>query len=259
MKEYYKEISQRDKAVLMGLFISKFSEKALESFGFKTLKEAYNVFGYSVKIRPTSIKLYQQEFDPYFPNGRKGWHKRELREYCRKIMDQVNDLNFEDFHRLINSFVLDEYVDLKDIRSDKNHSKERKFSTNRQLTGKAAEEYFVMNYQKITPFQNYYLKDTTNMGCGFDFKLSLKSSNYYVEVKGINESQGTILMTEKEYNMAEDLLEHYCLFVVSNFKEKPFHQMFFNPVYCDRLLFQRQERSVRQVNYQTNISIKNEI
>lgn len=256
MKEYFMEISQRDKAVLMGLFISKFSEKALESFGFTTLKEAYNVFGYSVNIRPTSIKLYQQEFDPYFPNGRKGWHKRGLREYCRKLMEKVNDLSFEEFHRLINSFVLDEYVDIKDIRNNKRYSKERNFSANRQLTGKAAEEYFVMNYQNIAPFKNYSLKDTTNMGCGFDYKLSLKSSNYYVEVKGINESQGSILMTEKEYNMAEDLLERYCLFVVSNFKEEPFHQLFFNPVHCDFLLFQRQERQVMQVTYQTNISIK---
>lgn len=258
MKDFI-NISQRDKAVLMGLFISKFNQKALESFGFTTLKEAYNVFGYSVKIRPTSIKLYQQEFDPYFPNGRKGWHKRELREYCREIMDRVNDLSFNDFRILINSFVLDEYVDINDIYSHKSQSRERKFSASRQLTGKAAEEYFVMNYQNIVPFQNYLLKDTTNMGCGFDYKLSLESNNYYVEVKGINERQGSILMTEKEYNMAEDLLERYCLFVVSNFKEKPFHQMFFNPVHSDRLLFQRQEQQVRQVNYQTNILYSNEI
>ena len=259
MKEYFMEISQRDKAVLMGLFISKFNKKALESFGFTTLKEAYNVFGYSVKIPPTSIKLYQQEFDPYFPNGRKGWYKRELRAYCREIMDKVNNLSFDDFHRLINSFVLDEYVDIRDIRPNKSQSKERKFAASRQLTGKAAEEYFVMKYQNIAPFQNYLLTDTTNMGCGFDYKLSLETNNYYIEVKGINERQGSILMTEKEYNMAEDLLERYCLFIVSNFKEKPFHQMFFNPIHCGSLLFQRQEREVMQVNYQTNIIYNNEI
>ena len=247
------EISQRDKAVLMGLFISKFNKKALESFGFTTLKEAYNVFGYSVKIRPTSIKLYQQEFDPYFPNGRKGWHKRELREYCLEIMEQVEGLSFDEFHRLINSFVLDKYVDINDIHPNKSQTKERNFSINRQLTGKAAEEYFVMNYQNISPFQKYLLTDTTNMGCGFDYKLSLDANNYYVEVKGINERQGSILMTEKEYNMAEDLLERYCLFVVSNFKEIPIHQMFFNPIHCGSLRFQRQERQIMQINYQTYI------
>ncbi len=253
MEKFFTSISQRDKAVLMGLFISKFNKQALDSFGFTTLKEAYNVFGYSVKIPPTSIKLYQQEFDPYFPNGRKGWHKRELREYCSEIMEKVNNLSFDDFHRLIDSFVLDEFVDIKDIKFSKRQTKERKFQTSRQLTGKAAEEYFVMNYPNISPFQNYVLTDTTNMGCGFDYKLSLDADNYYVEVKGINERQGNVLMTEKEYNMAEDLQERYCLFVVSNFKEKPIHQMFFNPIHCGDLLFQRQERQVKQISYQTNI------
>ena len=259
MKEDSITISQRDKAILMGLFISKFDRKALESFGFTTLKEAYNVFGYSVKIPPTSIKLYQQEFDPYFPNGRKGWHKRELREYCREIMDNVSKLSFEEFHRLINSFVLDEYVDLKDFKSTRPQTKERKFLASRQLTGKAAEEYFVMKYQSINQFENYLLTDTTNMGCGFDYKLSSGIDNYYIEVKGINEKQGSILMTEKEYNMAEDLQERYCLFIVSNFKEKPFHQMFFNPVCGGNLLFQRQERQVKQISYYTNILFNKKI
>ena len=253
MEERFTVLSQRDKAILMGLFISKFNEQALDSFGFTTMKEAYNVFGYSVNVPPTSIKLYQQEFDPYFPNGRKGWHKRGLREYCREIMDNVSNLSFDEFYRLINSFVLDEYVEIKDIHRNKENAGYRKFQTNRQLTGKAAERYFVMNYQSITPFQNYHLIDTTNMGCGFDYKLSLQTENYYVEVKGINERQGSVLMTEKEYNMAEDLLDRYCLFVVSNFKERPFHQMFFNPIHCGSLLFQRQEREVRQVNYQSNV------
>ena len=253
MEKDFTQLSQRDKAVLMGLYISKFNEQALESFGFTTLKEAYNVFGYSVKIPPTSIKLYQQEFDPYFPNGRKGWHKRELREYCREIMEQVNSLSFDEFHQLVNSFVLDEYVDLKDLRHRKTQSKERRYQASRQLTGKAAEEYFVMNYPTIEPFQNYLLTDTTNMGCGFDYKLTLRADNYYVEVKGINEQHGNILMTEKEYNMAEDLLERYCLFVVSNFKDTPLHRMFFNPIHCGSLLFQRQERQVTQINYQTNL------
>ena len=253
MKEEIITDIQRKKAILMGLFIARFSKKALESFGFTTYKEAYNVFGYSVNIPPSSIKLYQQEFDRFFPNGRDGW-KRPVRDYCKAVMDECKDLKFDDFHKLVNSIVLDKYVDIKDIKSNYRHApKSRQFLANRLITGKAAEEYFVKNYPSITPFQNYLLTDTTNMGCGFDYKLSLEESNYYVEVKGINERHGSILMTEKEYNMAEDLLERYCLFVVSNFKDTPIHQLFFNPVRSGDLLFQRQERHVRQVSFQTNI------
>lgn len=245
--------------MLMGLFISKFGKMALNSFGFTSKQEAYNVFGYATKASPNSIKLYKQEYDPYYPNGNQGFAKRKTKPHCLELMEKFDNLSFEEFQCIVNMFVLDQYVDLGDIRKDKRLSKERKFMANRILTGKAAEEYFVLNYQNITPFQNYLLTDTTNMGCGFDYKLSLNYDNYYVEVKGINERQGSILMTEKEYNMAEDLLERYCLFVVSNFKEKPLHQMFFNPIHCGSLLFQRQERQVKQVNYQTNIIYYNEI
>lgn len=253
MDEQFTHLNNTDKAMLMGLFMSKFDKRALNSFGFTSKQEAYNVFGYAVKASPNSIKLYKQEYDPYYPNGNNGFAKRKTKSHCLELMERFDYLNFEEFQCLVNMFVLDTYVDLGDIRKNKRQSKERKFIANRLLTGKAAEEYFVMNYQKITPFQNYLLTDTTNMGCGFDYKLSLNTDNYYVEVKGINERQGSILMTDKEHSMAEDLMERYCLFVVCNFKKSPIHQMFFNPLYDERLLFTKKERQVTQISYTSNI------
>ena len=253
MDEQLTQLNNTDKAMLMGLFISKFDKRALNSFGFTSKQEAYNVFGYAAKASPNSIKLYKQEYDPYYPNGYSGFAKRKTKSHCLELMERFDHLSYEEFQCLINSFVLDQYVDLGDIRKDQRQSKERKFMANRLLTGKAAEEYFVMNYQNIAPFQNYLLTDTTNMGCGFDYKLSLDGSNFYVEVKGINERRGSILMTELEYDRAEILLERYCLFVVSNFKKSPTYQMFFNPLYDERLLFTKQERQVTQISYTSNI------
>ena len=247
-----KSLTLKDKAILMGLFLAKFDQEALESFGFKTFKEDFNVLGYSVKTPPSSIKNYRDEFDRFFPNPRKGWN-RPFREFYRDLLTQFGALGFDDFYKLINSFVLDDYVDIKDIKAKRTPTKERKFLANRLLTGKAAEEYFVMNYHAISPFQSCQLIDATNMGCGFDYKLFFESDNYYVEVKGINERHGGILMTEKEYNTAEDLLEKYCLFVVSNFQETPIHQLFFDPIHCEGLSFQRQERQIIQISYSSNI------
>lgn len=253
MKEGTFNDLQRKKAIIMGLFIAKYDKKALESFGFTSKKEAYNVFGYSVNIPPSSIKLYQQDFDRFFPHGRNGW-KRPIRANCLDIMEQYNELNFDDFHKLVNSIVLDKYVDISDIKSNYRHSKkDRQYLANRMITGKAAEEYFVRNYQNIPQFENYLLTDTTNMGCGFDYKLTQEANNFYIEVKGINERHGSVLMTEKEYNMAEDLLEKYCLFVVSNFKDKPIHQLFFNPIHCGNLVFQKKKNQITQINYHTNV------
>jgi hypothetical protein len=74
--------------------------------------------------------------------------------------------------------------------------------------------------------------DATNLACEFDFKLSLDSNFYCVEVKGLNTNTGNIMLTEKEFAVADDLRQKYCLFGVMNFAEKPNHQFFFDPLNC---------------------------
>ncbi|MBR1520656.1 MAG: DUF3883 domain-containing protein [Bacteroidaceae bacterium] len=247
----FQRFEQRERAILMGLFLSKFDRMALEFMEFHGFKEAFNKLGYSIGIPPASIKNYRDEFDRFFPNPRKGW-THPLRDNCREVMEKAKDLSFEDFCFLIKSFLWDKYIDVKDMKYSRGKPQERQFM-NRLLTGKAAEEYFVMNYSNIPIFQNYILTDTTSMGCGFDYKLSLEDRNFYVEVKGLNEKHGGILMTEKEFGMAEDLQEKFCLFIVSNFIEKPQHQMFFNPVHNKELDFTRKEQQILQISYSATI------
>lgn len=249
MLDNYLNLSNRDKAVMVGLFLSKYDRKALDILGFSSFIEAFNILGYSLQVSPNSVKNYRDEFDPYYPNNRKGWHHREILHYCKSIMETADNLSFETFYHIVNAFFFDVPVDFNDIKNDDTNTNKRLFSANRMLTGKAAEEYFVLNYKTIPHFQNYRLTDTTNIGCGFDYKLSLNDSNFYVEVKGINESEGGILMTEKEHMMAEILTERYCLFVVSNFRKVPVHQMFFDPLHDPNLSFQRQQRQIIQTEY----------
>ena len=77
----------------------------LKRLGFRTFAEAYNVIGYALDSKPTSIKNYRDEFDPVFPNSRMGWHKREIRAYCKKVLVEYENLEFELFAGLIESFV----------------------------------------------------------------------------------------------------------------------------------------------------------
>ena len=241
-------LSARDKAVLMGLFLSRYDRQALDSLGFTGFRQAYNVLGLSIGFIPKSIQNYRDEFDPYFPNERKGWRNRELRDYCKMYMDLTESFSFDEFYNVIVSMLESNMVDEKDIVKG-HRKKNRKYLASRLITGKAAEEYFMMNYQSINQFHGYDLYDTTQMGCGFDFNLSCGIQNFYVEVKGLNEKVGSLLLTEKEYVMAEDLRELYCLFVVSNFREKPDHRLFFNPLHTSQLDFKRQELTIKQVSY----------
>jgi hypothetical protein len=132
---------------------------------------------------------------------------------------------------------------------------EKKYRTEsvakRLITGKAAEEYFKMHYLYIEPFVGYELKDTTDLACGFDFKLSHNIDFYCVEVKGLNLNTGSIIMTEKEYMVANDLRDKYCLFLVKNFIEKPVHQYVFNPLNSG-LNFKKIEQTVVQTSYATS-------
>lgn len=242
----------RDKAILIGLFLSKFDKQGLNALGFSSFQEAFNTLGFTVSVKPASIKNYRDEFDPYFSNDRKGWHKRNIRDYCKKIYDEYSNLDFDIFVELIKSLLIDNYDIEKIVKKVKEKDYTRSVAK-RLATGKAAEEYFKMNYRYINEFENYSIKDTRNLACGFDYKLSIEENLFYcVEVKGLYKTNGSIQMTEKEFQIAKKLKKSYCLFIVVNFIDKPFHKMVFNPLHSE-YNFKKIEQNVKQITYRASI------
>jgi hypothetical protein len=240
-------LSLREKSILVGLYLSKFDILGLNKIGFQSFNEAFNTLGYSLGTKPASIKNYRDEFDPFFPNNRKGWHRRPIRDYCKAIYEKYNSYDIETFSRLIKNFLFDSY-DIEEFLEQNLKSDISESIAKRLITGKAAEEYFKKEYINIDNFYGFELRDTTNLACGFDFKLSKENDFYCIEVKGLQTNKGGILMTEKEYTTAEKLKEKYCIFLVKNFAEKPEHTIFFNPINSS-LLFKKQERNIIQISY----------
>lgn len=250
-------LSTKEKAIMMGLFLSRFDHKGLTALGFSRFNEAFNVLGYSIGIKPSSIKNYRDEFDPIFPNARKGWHGRDMRDYCARIKVMASTLSFNDFLLLLKIYVNGHVnIDVEDlgIIDVAQNSDDDISVAKRLMTGKAAEEYFVMNYNDVEPFHGLQIKDTTLWGCGFDFKLYSETKKLYVEVKGRNGKTGDLLMTNKEYGVARQLRDNYCLFVVSNFREEPDYEYFFNPTECGKFAFTRQEHQLITTTF--NLSYK---
>src|SRR5260221_7322940 len=97
-------IAAREKLILAGLYLSKYDSLGLKKLGFESFVEAFNIIGYALGSKPASIKNYRDEFDPFFPNSRKGWHKRDLREYCRHVMETYQELDLQEFSDLVRSF-----------------------------------------------------------------------------------------------------------------------------------------------------------
>ena len=243
-------LDNRGMAIFIGLYLSKFSKHGLVAFEFSSYRQAYNVLGFALGIKPNSINNYRDEFDPYFPNGRQGWHKREIKPQSKAVMDLAKDLSFDQFTFIIKARLAHKDVDLEDIQIPiSSYQNNHEFSANRLITGKAAEEYFVQTYPTIDLFGGYDISDMTSQGCGFDFKLSKGMSRYYVEVKGMNERSGNILMTEKEHKVANELLNKYCLFVVRDFRNTPFHNYYLDPLHCELINFKKQERQIIQTTY----------
>lgn len=249
-----KKLTPREKSILAGLYLSKFDFEGLKYLGFDNFTEAFNVIGLAMGVQPMSVKNYRDEFDPLFPNDRKGWHKREIRKYCKDIFDTFKNLNLVDFSNLLKDIIYKDHdmdILMEEI-ARREGDKESSFAK-RLITGQAAEQYFRDNFSSVDLFKGYSIEDTTKVGCGFDFKLVLEEKDQYfgIEVKGLNEIKGNIALTNKEHTVANFLKDRYFIFVVKNFKEKPFHNVYQDPI--ENMNFKRTENIITQINW--NISV----
>ncbi len=249
-----KKLSLREKSILAGLYLSKFNFEGLNYLGFDNFTEAFNVIGLAMGVQPMSVKNYRDEFDPLFPNERKGWHKRDIRKYCKDIYDTFHALNLLDFSTLLKDIIYKDHdLDVLMEEIAKNEGEKENTFAKRLITGQAAEQYFRDNFLSVDLFKGYNIEDTTKAGCGFDFKLVPEKEDRYfgIEVKGLNELKGNIALTSKEHTIANFLKDRYFIFVVKNFKEKPIHDVYQDPL--EKLNFKRVENMITQINWNTNI------
>lgn len=240
-------IDLRQRQILAGLFLSKFDAEGLAVLGFETFTEAFNALGYALGGRPASIKNYRDEFDPLFPNSRQGWKNRKRRPYCMQVENDFRDLSLNEFAALVAGFV----GETPDSRVPPAPPDVAAVTfAKRLMTGRAAERYFQSTWDAIPEFSGCGIEDTTIHGCGYDFRLWPKAGSAFraVEVKGMAEDKGVLSLTEKEYATAEELEDRFFLFVVKNFREKPFHEIHCNPL-SGPLAFKRIERVVVQVSW----------
>jgi hypothetical protein len=243
-------ITNRAKLILAGMYLSKFDSIGLGQLGFRSFAEAYNVLGFALGSQPASIKNYRDEFDPLFPNHRKGWHKRQIRDYCLKVFEEYQTLKLDLFTGLIKSFLgYDENL-LSEVQEKEERGEGPSGFAKRLITGLAAEQYFESVHPSLPEFRGYVSENTTRLGCGYDFRLSTPRRDDFlaVEVKGLREQTGSLSLTPKEYETAAEMRDRFCLFVVKNFQKSPFHEIHLDPL-SGALQFTRNERVIRQVSW----------
>jgi hypothetical protein len=247
-------IAKSEKPILAGLYLSKFDSRGLKKLGFDSFTEAFNVLGYAVGSPPGSIKNYRDEFDPLFSNSRKGWHRRPRRENCLKVFEEYKDLDFELFADLIKSFAGHNEGGWSEAQPEEDQGEEDSHFAKRLITGLAAEQYFEKIHHTLPEFERCVVENTTRLGCGYDFRLQAEAADDFlaVEVKGLKGRIGSLSLTPKEYAVAGNLGERFFLFVVKNFQESPYHEIFQNPLSAG-LQFRRSTRTIVQISWLANV------
>lgn len=246
------QYSKREMLILAGLFLAKFDKDGLDKLGFDSFTEAFNILGFALGGKPASVKNYRDEFDPFFPNPRMGWHKRELRSHCKDVMDRFGATDISTFASLVRSF--GGFDDNKWSEVVESEPQQNSSFAKRLMTGLAAEHYFERIHATLPQFKCHTIENTTQHGCGYDFRLhSGKHKNFLaVEVKGLQDNTGSLSMTPKEYELADALADRFFLFVVKNFRDTPSHEIYQNPL-ASNLTFSRRERVMVHISWTTTV------
>ena len=247
-------MATREKLILTGLYLSKYDAVGLRKLGFESYVEAFNVIGYALGQKPASIKNYRDEFDPLFPNKRRGWHKRPTREYCLKVFTDYKNLDLDTFTSLIKSFAGYDESAWSELRPKREKPDGESNFAKRLITGLAAERYFESSFSSLAEFKNCSFENTTRLGCGYDFRLNQQAGGDFlaVEVKGLKEISGNLSLTPKEHEIASALAGRFFLFVVKNFRESPYHEIYPNPL-AGSLRFTKKERVIVHTSWLANV------
>ncbi len=250
--------ARNKKMMLAGLFLSKFNEAGYEALGYKSFAEAYRGLAAVVGGPWRSVKQYRDEFDPVFDNGRKGWWNRKMHPSRKLFRDEYGGMGLDEFAQLVQTqFASDEDIDLEinhvAYKAGVKMDGEGSFAA-RMMTGKGAENYFEEHYAEYPRCSTCDVKRTTDMGCGFDFKLTPPRENFLgVEVKGLKKRKGQIQLTEKEFKMAGKLMKRFYLYVVTNFAAEPVPRVIEDPLNSG-ITFECKTSSVEQKVWTANLS-----
>jgi hypothetical protein len=170
------------------------------------------------------------------------------------VLDEYGRLDFETFAGLIKSFAGYNDNAWSVVQAGDEREERASGFARRLITGLAAERYFESVHSTLPEFRGLAIANTTQLGCGYDFKLSgEKNADFLVvEVKGIRGMTGSVSLTPKEFEVATELRDRFYLFVAKNFQKTPCHELFSTPL-AGKLQFTRTERVMIQVSWLTRV------
>jgi hypothetical protein len=201
--------------------MSRLDDRYLQTMKCPSWREAFARAGRALGVPSASLKNLRDEFDPFHPNQRRGWHQRPLRPNRQRVLEELKDLSQDALAELVRHIlrrdtdVTDEAIDALAVRN-----RVAENVAERLLTGRRAEEYFLKNCAAIVGVEFADLLDLRNSAKGYDFGVR-HAPERAVEVKGLKGMRGDILFTDREWAEALQRRAEYWVVVVGNLAAIP--------------------------------------
>lgn len=216
-------------AIIVAYAMSRLDTDFLNRFSYNSWREAFRDSGGRLRVRPASMKNLRDEFDPFHPNVRKGWHKRPLRPNRQRVLGEFCEASDDALAEVVTRVLRGDKEVQELVTNPIAATKARVENVAERLrTGRLAEEFFLVNSERICGFPRSALIDTRLDARGFDFGV-VSERRLAIEVKGLKLIRGDILFTDHEWQQATRRHGFYWLVVVGSVDRAPRAVMIKNP------------------------------
>lgn len=240
-------ISEKNLAAsIVAFYIAKYNKDAIKHLCFSSFSDAFSKCAAVLDVKKNYIKLRRDEFDPIY-NWRKGWNNRPMAPIVCHIVELFDQLPEPALRDLIVKILNNKYPDLNLFFDRLQNTKEDSSYAIRLMTGRRAESYFREYHARTSLPMHGVLEDCTGKGCGYDYLISNDIKQVFVEVKGMPDESGGIILTDKEWTTAMKYGEQYYLCIVRNLDTSPNIQFVQNPY--EKLNFTTNFRHTVQITY----------
>ena len=225
-------------AMVVAYYLSKYDRKAYSRLEMGGSTFTHHTIGKVLGVNGNTVKNMRDQFDSINSNSRRGWWQYDLPPSRQKVIELFQDLDEEELFDIVFEILTNPTTfstgDMESIIESirKNNfqtgTKNRIFAA-RAPTGRLAEEYFINFHRTHSKPITGDLVDKRDYGCGFDFEIHSSKTVYQIEVKGIKDQKGGILLSSKEWETAKKMGDSYFLFIVKDLGTSPTVQVIRNP------------------------------
>jgi len=179
-------------------------------------RQAFELTSRALSVPHNSMKLLRDEFDVFFPNGRRGWVGREPHPSRLRILSEFEAVSDDALVEIVVRILRKDhdvsegvlpFIEAPPVRVSN--------VAERLLTGRRAEEHFMLACLEIVDVPPELLIDLRHTACGYDFSAE-PLPGIALEIKGLKSLNGGILFTEREWTEARSRRADYWVVVVGN-------------------------------------------